>query len=309
MNKIKCPVCHSLHTVKNGKRKNIQTYKCTECGYQFRSERLPSDAQLWCLYQERKQTIVELSLTYHVSPSTIKRRLQNVSLEWQQPPLQGGGYVHLDATYWGHNWGVMLALDDTTGSPLYVSFIKNETIADYRAAISSIEQRGYHIHGLIIDGKKSLFVLFKEYRIQMCQFHMIQIVKRYLTKNPRLIASRELKDLMANLTTLSKEEFEKMYYNWKEKWQYTLQKRSHLKNGTAPFRHRRLRSSMHSIDFYLPYLFTFQECPGMPNTNNKIEGTFTDLKKNLNNHSGMTEASRKRFINGFFLALADNLSI
>ena len=34
---------------------------------------------------------------------------------------------------------------------------------------------------------------------------------------------------------------------------------------------------------------------GMPNTNNKLEGTFTDLKKNLNNHSGMNEENRKRF--------------
>lgn len=42
----------------------------------------------------------------------------------------------------------------------------------------------------------------------------------------------------------------------------------------------------------------------MPNTNNKIEGTFTNLKKRLNVHSGMTEMSRKRLISGFFLALA-----
>lgn len=30
-----------------------------------------------------------------------------------------------------------------------------------------------------------------------------------------------------------------------------------------------------------PYLFTYQEdgCSGIPNTNNKIEGTFTDLKR------------------------------
>ena len=38
----------------------------------------------------------------------------------------------------------------------------------------------------------------------------------------------------------------------------------------------------------------------MPNTNNKIEGTFTDLKENLNNHSGLTKENRKRFISGFF---------
>nr|MBP8945471.1 hypothetical protein [Paludibacteraceae bacterium] len=39
---------------------------------------------------------------------------------------------------------------------------------------------------------------------------------------------------------------------------------------------------------------------GLPNTNNKLEGTFTDLKKNLNNHSGMSKENRKRFIDGFF---------
>ena len=35
---------------------------------------------------------------------------------------------------------------------------------------------------------------------------------------------------------------------------------------------------------------------GMPNANGKLEGTFMDLKKNLNNHSGMNEENRKRFI-------------
>lgn len=72
------------------------------------------------------------------------------------------------------------------------------------------------------------------------------------------------------------------------------------------YTHKRLRSAMHSLDFYMPYLFTFQKgsCEGMPNTNNKIEGTFTNLKKRLNVNSGMTEMSRKRLISEFFLALA-----
>lgn len=44
----------------------------------------------------------------------------------------------------------------------------------------------------------------------------------------------------------------------------------------------------------------------MPNTNNKIEGTFTNLKKRLNVNSGMTEMSRKRLISGFFLGIGSN---
>lgn len=312
MNKSKCPVCGSLHTKKNGTRNGSQLYKCIDCGYQFRNSKLPSEDTLWRLYQDNKQTISELSAMFGTSESTIKRLLANIKKEWVQPKLSGcSGYVHLDATYWGHNWGVMLALDEESGYPLYVEFIKSETNMDYTNAIHSLEERGYVIKGLIIDGKQSLFGMFSDYKIQMCQFHMKQIIKRYLTQNPRLKAARALKELMASLTSSNGEKFKAEYQLWKERWSNTLSKRSLLKSGKSQYTHKRLRSAMHSLDFYMPYLFTYQdpECKGMPNTNNKIEGTFTDLKKNLNNHSGMSIENRKRFICGFFLELAASLSM
>lgn len=312
MNKSKCPICGSLHTKKNGKRNGTQVYKCIDCGSQFRNSKLPSADEVWCLYQQNKQTVLELSAMFSTSESTIKRLLATIKKEWEQPDLTGcSGYVHLDATYWGHNWGVMLALDEESWYPLYVEFIKSETNADYLNAVRSIEERGYVIKGLIIDGKQALFSMFSDYKIQMCQFHMKQIIKRYLTQNPRLKAARALKESMESLTSSKSEEFKERYKSWKDTWSDTLGKRSILKSGKSQYTHKRLRSAMHSLDFYLPYLFTYQdpECKGMPNTNNKIEGTFTDLKKNLNNHSGMSIENRKRFICGFFLALAASLSM
>lgn len=185
-----------------------------------------------------------------------------------------------------------------------MKFIKNECTADFEEAVASIEQRGYTIKGLIIDGKKALFSAFATRKIQMCQFHMTQIIKRYLTKNPKLLAARDLKKLMKSLTTMKKEDFENAYNEWKKQWSQVLNKRSTLKDGRTQYTHKRLRSAMHSIDFFLPHLFTFQqpECCGMPNTNNKIEGTFSNLKKSLNTHSGMSKENRERFIIGFFLA-------
>lgn len=304
MHRSKCPACGSNHSVKNGTRKGIQLYKCADCGYQFRNNNLHDDLKLWSLYQDRKQTVAELAAQFHCSESTIKRRLRNVSIEWVQPEISGEGFVHLDATYWGHNWGIILALDSLTGKVLYLEFIQNETNADYEAAVSSIEKRGYKIKGIVIDGRQSLFSLFSNYNIQMCQFHMKQIIKRYLTQNPRFKAGRELRDLVDELAITTKSDFEQRFCQWKENWKEMLNKRSILKSGKTRFTHRRLRGAMHSIEFYLPYLFTYElaECEGMPNTNNKIEGRFTDLKKNLNNHSGMNEENRKRFISGFFLA-------
>lgn len=309
MYKLKCPVCGDAHTVKNGKRKGIQTYLCKGCGYQFRNNTGVSRDALWRNYQEGKQTISELATAHGVSDSTIKRRLREIEKEWVQPQLAGGGYVHLDATYWGRNWGVMLALDEGSGKPLYMAFIAHEKVQDYVDAIRSIEERGYTIKGIVIDGMKRLFSEFSSYKIQMCQYHMMQIVRRYLTRHPRLVAARELKVLVDNIANEDGAEFEDKYRHWKSKWEDTLDRRSTLKSGKTQFTHKRLRSAMRSVDFYLPYLFTYQlpECDGMPNTNNKIEGAFTDLKKNLNNHSGMSKENRKRFISGFFLALKSKL--
>ena len=309
MNKKKCAVCGSSHTVKNGIRKGVQLYKCQECGYQFRAGVEVGESDLWNAYQQEKQTIKELSERFGKSVATIKRRFHDIKREWVQPPLSGGGFVHLDVTYWGRSFGVLLALDNQSGKPLYMAFVKSETVKDYEDAVSSIKGRGYTIRGLIIDGKQSLFKTFSEYHIQMCQFHMKQIIRRYLTLHPKMHASRELKELADRLHKADEADFKKDYHAWKEKWKNTIGHKSLHKDGKMHYTHQRLRAAMNSLNFYLPYLFTYQreDCKGMPNTNNKIEGTFTDLKKNLNNHSGLTEMNRKRFISGFFLALESKL--
>ena len=277
------------------------------CGRQFRAGDEMTDTELWTLYQANKQTVAELAALAGKSPSTIKRRLRRIVIEWEQPRLDGtGGFVHLDVTYWGRNWGVFLALDDATCRPLYVAFIKHDTVADYVKAVETITGMGYAVRGIVIDGMRSLFDTFPRYKIQMCQFHMRSIVDRYLAKSPRLKAAVALKELMGRLTALTREEFEREFGQWREDWGHTLNRLTTSKRtGKSHFTHKRLRTAMNSVTFYLPYLFTYQEkgCEGMPNTNNKIEGVFTDLKKNLNNHSGMGEDGRKRFISGFFLAL------
>ena len=304
MNKKKCPLCGAVKTKKNGTRKGVQWYKCLICQHQFRSSVPLSTTEMWNAYQNGKQTISQLAEHNHLSTSSIKRRLRKIECIWTQPDLIGQmGYVHLDVTYWGHNWGVILALDETTNKPLYVAFVKSETTQDYRTAIDSITTAGYTIRGIIIDGKKALFKEFEKHPIQMCQFHMLQIVRRYLTNNPKMKASVDLMLLMRKMRHQTKEGFEAEYAAWKRQYTEFLNKRVTHKYVRICYLHRKVRTVVRSIDFYLPYLFTFQrpECEGMPNTNNKIEGTFTDLKKSLNNHTGMSQQNRKRFISGFFL--------
>lgn len=301
----KCPFCKSSQVKKNGHNHGVQLYKCKSCGRQFLgSYHRLSSAQIWSNYLEGKQTISEIAQSYHVSPSTIKRLLRKITFEWKQPSLFGrSGFVHLDATYWGRNWGIILALDEETGDALYLAFIKHETTQAFVDAIIAIAAAGYSIRGIIIDGKPDLFSALADYPIQMCQFHMIQIVKRYLTKNPKMNASKELMLLCRYMVNMRGEDFVNDYKAWKTRWYDFLNKRTTHKDGKTYYLHRRIRTLVHRIDFYLPCLFTYQNtgCDGMPNTNNKIEGTFTDLKKNLNNHSGLTIEHRRLFIIAYFL--------
>ena len=89
----------------------------------------------------------------------------------------------------------MLVLDEEMGEPQYPAFIKNEIVRDYQAAVCSIEEREYRIKGLTIDGKQTLFSVFSNYKIQMCQYHMKQIIRRYFTAHPEFKAAIALKEL------------------------------------------------------------------------------------------------------------------
>lgn len=106
-------------------------------------------------------------------------------------------------------------------------------------------------------------------------------------------------------TNMNESTFVSAFEKWKRKWHDFLKEKTINEiTGRTIYTHQRLRSAMVSISTYLPFLFTYEKVKGMPNTNNMIEGTFTDMKKALRNHPGMIKENRKRMINGFFLAYA-----
>lgn len=275
------------------------------CGYRFSGGRDMTKEDIWEMYLNGKQTISQISKLTGLSASTVTRRLASISFSWNQPKLKGCGVIHLDATYFGRNTGVLLALESGSGRLLYMKHIAHEHISDYEDAVKHIVGCGYSIQGIVIDGLQKLFAVFSEYNMQMCQFHMVAIVRRKLTKNPQLEAGKELLGLIYHLTDMNESTFVSAFEKWKRKW-YNFLKEKTVNEITVRtiYTHQRLRSAMVSISTYLSFLFTYEKVKGMPNTNNMIEGTFTDMKKALRNHPGMIKENRKRMINGFFLAYA-----
>ena len=158
---------------------------------------------------------------------------------------------------------------------------------------------------IICDGRQGLFGLFVDIPMQMCQFHQIQIVQRYLTRKPKTQAAIELKKITLKMTKQTRIEFVEKLNDWYLKWSDYLNERSKTPStGKTYYTHKRLRSAYLSLKKHLPYLFVFEDYPNLqiPNTTNALDGQFANLKNKLRNHNGLSKERKMKFIDGFFKA-------
>ena len=182
---------------------------------------------------------------------------------------------------------------------VYWKYVRHETLREYRSGINHILSNGLRIEGIVCDGKRGLFTAFENIPVQMCQFHQVAIVIRYITRNPKLEAGKELKTLVHNLTHSTGTEFSDQLNSWHNRWKKFLNEKSYNEeNKKWSYTHRRLRSAYRSLKTNMKYLFVYLEYPnsGIPNTTNSLEGKFSRLKTKLRVHSGIKESRKRRII-------------
>jgi len=213
--------------------------------------------------------------------------------------------ILMDTTYFGRDFGVMLFKDAYTKENLLKYYVKNETNALYLRGINELKNQGFDILAIVCDGRRGLFNLFGNIPMQMCQFHQVAIIRRYITKKPKLPASIELKELVSMLKMTDKESFKGGLELWYCKWELFLNERSiNHKTGKSYYTHKRLRSAYRSLKTNLNWLFTWYDYMelNIPNTTNAIDGHFSDLKNKLRNHNGLSIDRKRKFIDEFFKA-------
>ena len=178
-------------------------------------------------------------------------------------------------------------------------FLPYETIAEYIAGVKDLQERGWNVIGIVCDARRGLVNAFPGIPVQMCQFHQIQIVLRYITRKPKLEAGKELKELMLLLTKTDEASFRHWLTLWHEKWKDFLAEKT-VDDFTKRwhFTHKRLRSAYRSLETNLPWLFTFEHHPHLyiPNTTNSLEGTFTNIKAKIAVHPGLRIDRKQKLI-------------
>jgi len=197
----------------------------------------------------------------------------------------------------------MVFKDSISGQYLYKRYVRTETNKLYLEGFEEIMRRGISVQSIICDGRKGLTKIFGSIPLQMCQFHQVQIIIRYLTKRPKSPAGRELNTLARQLTKVNRDTFIYGMEQWISDWGDYLKERSvSTITGKSFYTHKRLRSAWLSLKRNLPWLFTCEEYRELmiPNTTNALDGAFADLKNKLRNHNGLSQARKVKYIDAYF---------
>lgn len=214
--------------------------------------------------------------------------------------------IQLDTTYWGRNFGLMVIKDALRNKILWHKYVRNETISQYMEGISWLKSNGFRIYGAVIDGMRGLAQALYPIPVQMCQFHQILITRRYLTQEPELEASIELLSIVKNITKMDKESFVGAFNDWSEKYQNVINERirdKRIKRHTPPYMRPKLRSAYLSLRRNMNLLWTFYDHPetGLPNTNNALEGVFSDIKSKVRAHRGISKDNRRKLLDEYIM--------
>lgn len=294
---------------KRGKRNGVQRYFCRFCRKSFHSKHRKKGFQekLWKYYFSGKQTQEELAVKYKKSREWINKELEKVNIGSNKNKKISPQKIVLvvDTTYFKH-FGIMLFRAENLGKNLLWYQIDHETNDLYREGIQELLDDEWNIAAIVADGKPGLGRMFPDIPFQMCQFHMFQIITRYISRKPKLEAGKELRELLFLLTETDKQSFQKWLEDWHERWKnFLVEKTVDPFTGKSAFTHKRLRSAYNSLKRNLDVLFTFQfhsQELQIPNTTNSIDGYFSHLKAKLNVHRGASSETQIKLISSLIFS-------
>ena len=270
------------------------------CGRQFQNfccqKRL--EKTIWKQYIYQRQTINQLAGKYKRSSDWIREHLDNIPAIKQSHVPQSIVAI-ADVTFFKRNFGVCVMRAPHLKINIYAQEVQTESVDAYRQGRINLEELGYTIKAIVLDGRPGVRQLFSDVPIQMCHFHQKQIIIRYLTNNPKLEAGIELKKITATLCQTNERDFTSALDGWHQKWSLFLKERTtDPLAGKWFYTHKRLRSAYRSLKINLPYLFTYQKYLelNIPNTTNSLDGCFAYLKELVRVHRGINKTLKRKII-------------
>jgi hypothetical protein len=221
-----------------------------------------------------KETLSDLAQHDHKTRQALWKEFQPLFQYNVEPLIPENTKVRmliLDGTYiHGHILCTLVGIDEN--KRIYWRFAPYESYEVWLKFLYPFAQPDI----VIMDGQKGLFAaarrLWPTVPIQRCQFHVIAFATNYLGRRPKDEMGRELLDILYMLKEAKTYEGRDVWIVLYKKWETKYEKLLSIKNYGGRFIYGRQRSARLIIRRALPYLFTFLDHPGAPNTTNLVEG-------------------------------------
>ncbi len=256
---------------------------------------------MWKEYSEGKQTQEQIAKKNGKSREWVNEKFTQINCDiHKNKKIKPKEIVLIIDTTYFKKFGVMAFRSSNLKKNLLWYKVDHETNELYRKGIQELIDDGWNILAIVADGKRGLNRLFPCIPFQLCQFHQFQIITRYISKNPQLEASKELRELMFLMKQTDRASFEYWLNKWHKKWENFLGEKSiNILTNKKSFTHKRLRQAYFSLRRNLPYLFTFEKHFKefkIPTTTNSLDGYFSHLKSKLSVHRGASENTQLKLI-------------
>jgi len=289
--------------IRKGSRAGVVRYLCIGCGKSSSNiRRTKRKAQrLWSAFVRGKRTKSQLGGDAGRTARTITKLLDAVPLP-EKVHRPRSVVLVADATYFGREYGVLVARDPNAHENLYVAELRHETKLEYILLRKEIEALGYVVEAVVLDGRRGIPRVFDGIPVQICQYHQWSIVRRALTTRPKLDSHKALLSIARLIAKSTEIEMQKMLTRFEEEFRAKLNEKhicSHC--GKPVYTHRKLRSAYRSLTTNLPLLYTCQKFPDLkiPNTTNSLDGTWNALKTHVNVHRGLRLDRRFKVVRAY----------
>jgi hypothetical protein len=294
-----------------GKQCSKQRFKCKDCGILFTRnapEQRLSNHFVWF----KKWILQKATLEVLVKESNYsKSKLQRIFRSYlSSPPAfiihqKLRLYLIIDGTYFTEGLCLILYYDSKLKYSLFYRFSSNEFYKEIKEDLENLKQLGIDIAAVSCDGKRAIIRAVKKIYptavIQRCTVHVQRMVRLWLTRTPKLQASRELRYLIGLLHHIENIAEQQIWIiafeQWYKRHQDVIEEKVlHKLTGRWWYRHRQLRRSAVMVKKALADMFHFIKDKNIPKSTNGLDSYFGHLKLNLNVHRGLSKKHRQAFI-------------
>ena len=215
--------------------------------------------------------------------------------------------IHLiiDGTYLPNGLCLILYYDHDIRYVQLYRTSNQEKLREIKQDLQTLKALAVNVYSITCDGHKSILkAIAKAYPdavIQRCLVHVKRQCGLYLSKRPKLQASKELLQIVNSLTGVKTQEQCSYWllslHNWYQQYKEVLLEESvNEQSGEYWKTHDRLHRAYTHLHEAIPHLFCYLNDSEIPATSNRLESFFKHLKEKLLLHSGLRLEAKRNFI-------------